>query len=209
MPSREARGAERVRGRAGQPGQLLVAEPGPLDRGEQLGRPRRPPRRRGARRSPPRPVRAPRSGPSRRGTRPRCPVASPTIASGTPRRSRPSSRHRRESDGSRNRRRTIGRRGPLGVRVDSHAWPCSSIQRIGSSVVGVARVDARPGSRRSASSSGPRPAARRRPARDPGAPCSAPSRTSGRWPSPRPWPSSGCRASGRRSGTCRTGSAAA
>jgi hypothetical protein len=36
------------------------------------------------------------------------PVTSPTTASGTPRRSSPSSRHNRESDGSRKRFSTIG-----------------------------------------------------------------------------------------------------
>jgi hypothetical protein len=61
------------------------------------------------------------------------PVASTMVASGTPRRSRPSSRHNRLSDGARNWRSTIGAAERCAKRVDSHAWPVSSIQRIGSS----------------------------------------------------------------------------
>ena len=61
------------------------------------------------------------------------PVASWIVASGTPRRSRPRRRQRRESDGSRKRRRTIGAAVRCAWRVDSQAAPVSSTQRIGSS----------------------------------------------------------------------------
>ena len=81
------------------------------------------------------------------------PVASPMTASGTPRRSRPRSRHSRLSDGARNRlqddrgRRAAGRAG--WTRTPGRR---SSTQRIGSSASGSARVDAPRGSRTSASS---------------------------------------------------------
>ena len=70
------------------------------------------------------------------------PVASPTTASGTPRRSRPSSRHSRLSDGSRNRRRTIGAAVRWAWRVDSQA--CARLVDPADRLVGlgVAGVDA-------------------------------------------------------------------
>ena len=96
---------------------------------------------------------------------------------------------------------------PLGVAgrlagVAASRRPSGSARR---SAPSVAAVDARKVVEASASSSGPRRAVRRRPARARGGPCSAPSRTSGRSPSPRRSPSSGCRASGRRVGNLSNG----
>ena len=140
------------------------------------------------------------------------PVASPMTASGTPRRSRPSSRHRRESDGSRKRRSTIGAARPLGVPGRSRTpAPRSSIQRIGSSSSARGRPRTRrPGSRTSrvqdgSSASGPAPGllqpAQRLVERRPEGP------VDGHHLARRLHLAN--RACGRRSGTCRTGSAAA
>ncbi len=64
------------------------------------------------------------------------PVASWSVVSDTPRRSRPKRRHSRESEGATKRRRTIGAAERWANRVDSQASPRSSIQRIGSSASG-------------------------------------------------------------------------
>ena len=58
------------------------------------------------------------------------PVAARMTSWGTPRRSRPSTRHSRESDGSTNCLRTIGAAERCANRELSHASPRSSIQRI-------------------------------------------------------------------------------
>ena len=102
--------------------------------------------------------------------------------------------------------------GPLGVagRLAGLAVRADPADRGGLVVgLGVGRRGPPRGRPGSAPRPDPRPAARPPPARGPGAPCSGPTRRSGRWPSPRRSPSSGCPASGPRSGTCRTGSGAA
>ncbi len=58
------------------------------------------------------------------------PVAARMTSWGTPRRSRPSTRHSRESDGSTNCLRTIGAAERCANRELSHASPRSSIQRM-------------------------------------------------------------------------------
>jgi hypothetical protein len=58
------------------------------------------------------------------------PVAARTTSCGTPRRSRPRTRHSRESDGSRNCFSTIGAADRWANRELSHDSPRSSIQRI-------------------------------------------------------------------------------
>ena len=103
--------------------QLLVAEPGALDGGEQLGGLGVGRGRRAARRSSPTSRSSATFRPISARNQAEMPVASPTTGSGTPRRSRPSSRHSRESDGSRNRRRTRGAAVRCAWRVDSQAWP--------------------------------------------------------------------------------------
>ena len=205
MPEREARGAERVRGRAGEPGQLLVAEPGALGRGQELG---------GLGVGRRRPAACPIVATSRferdvaahLGEEPgRDPgrLADDRLRHAAPQQAEepPQPRVGRLEEPAQHDRRG----GPLGVagRLAGLAALVDPVDRLVG--LGVAGVDAGEVVERRGPASGPRPAARRRPARGRGAPCSAPSRTSGRWPSPRRSPSSGCRASGRRVGNLSNG----
>ena len=110
--SRAARSASGVD--AGQPGQLLVAEAGALDRGQQLGGLGVASRRPAARPSPSSRAPARRCGPSRRGTRREIPVASPTTASGRRGGAGRAAATAASRTASRKRLRTIGRGAALG-----------------------------------------------------------------------------------------------
>ena len=164
-------GPDLVGGRAGQPGQLAVAEAGALGRGEE----RRPRRRRSGRR-----CRAPvaahlgleRDVAAHLGEEPRRDAG--RLADDRLRHAPPEQPEqppqpavgRREEPAQDDRRG-----GPLGVagrfaRLAGLVDPADRLVR-----VGVAGVDARRGSRRSGARRRPRRAARRRPARARGAPC--------------------------------------
>ena len=142
--------AERVRAAAdvrlphpGQPGEVAVGEARPLGGREQSRAVRRRRRRPGgapaARTSASRPTLRPISARNQG----EMPVASRMVSWGTPRRSSPSTRHSRESDGSTNRRSTIGAAERWAKRVLSHASPRSSTQRITSVLVLARSVAAR------------------------------------------------------------------
>ena len=133
---REPGRPELAGGRAGQAGQLAVAEAGALDRGEELGGLARPRDRRAV-------VPVVSTSASSATLRPisarnqaAIPVASPidrlrhAAAEQAEEPPQPAVRRRR------NRRRTIGAAVRWAWRVDSQAWPASSTQRIGSSASG-------------------------------------------------------------------------
>ena len=202
---------------AGQPGQLAVAEARPLGRREERHRRRRRPARRCARRPAAtsassatlRPISA--TNHERDAGR----LLDVVLRDAAPEQGEdpPQPRVRRGEEAAQDDRggAPLGQPGrlaglPVGVDPGDRR---GEARRRRPRVVGVDRPGPPPGSRSSAARPGPRPAARHPPARARGGPCSARPRRSGRWPSPRRSPSSGCPGCGRRSGTCRTGSAAA